>query len=122
MRSRRYSRNVNDGGRQLNAYADKRRMMTFDELIEHGWHVHADDPQRVAADLEHDVGLADNATRASAFLRLWNHTVGEHLHDWRRANGLATRIVGVLPHSVEITSALAALAIAQFMARARKQA
>lgn len=91
-------------------------VMTFDELIERGWQVHAENPLQVATELEQNVRLAEDAAQAAAFLRLSNHTIGEHLHDWSRALGLAAIVVGAQPDNVDLPGALTALAVAQFMA------
>jgi hypothetical protein len=93
-------------------------MMSFDELIERGWQLHAEDPGAVADLLESGARLAADATQAAALLRLSNHAIGAHLHDWPRAGRLATAVVGPLPDAADSVAALASLAVAQFMAGA----
>jgi len=90
--------------------------MTFDELIEHGWQRHADDPEAVAALLEQHAQLAADATQATALLRLSNHAIGEHLRDWPRAVRLAAAVAGGLPDATDAAAPLMSLAVSQFMA------
>ena len=91
-------------------------MMNFDELIERGWELHAEDPRAVADLLESEARLAADATQAATLLRLSNHAIGAHLHDWPRAGRLAAAVVSALPDAVDTVAALSSLAVAEFMA------
>jgi hypothetical protein len=89
--------------------------MTVDELIGSGWERHATVPHEVAAELEKNVALVEEPAKASAFLGLANHTIGEHLADWHRAEALASQVVATQPHTAAMTGAWTALAVAHFM-------
>ncbi|MFD2176837.1 hypothetical protein [Veronia pacifica] len=61
------------------------------EFINEAWGYHADDPERVAAELEAlDLEEMELSLLAPLFA-LSNHTVGEHLNQWPRASALAEK-------------------------------
>jgi hypothetical protein len=91
-------------------------IMPLDELIKSGWARHAEDPEGVAQELESHKEAIGEAGQAAAFLGLANHTIGEHLGDWRRAQRLADQIMTEPPHSPEMGGALLCLALAHLMA------
>ena len=67
----------------------------LDNLVEAGWDYHDRESERLAAELE---AVADETRGAGAarlvdFLRLSNHTIGEHLGDWPRARRLADSLL-----------------------------
>lgn len=65
----------------------------IDTLLDNGWSYHADEPKRLADELE----ALDFATLTAADIRklllLSNHVMGEHLSQWSRARKIAEQVV-----------------------------
>lgn len=88
-----------------------------DALVEAGWDYHDKESERLAAELEATV----EGTRAApaswvGFLRLANHTIGEHLGDWPRAQRLADAVLADQRPSAETAKAWADLFVARLLA------
>ncbi|MDR3427445.1 hypothetical protein [Silvimonas sp.] len=90
--------------------------MNLEELIDTGWQKHATDPHSVAQLLQAHQHLVGNAEQAGNFLRLSNHTIGEHLQDWPQAHALAQSVLAQVPQTTDATNALISLAVAQWLA------
>jgi hypothetical protein len=88
-----------------------------DALLEAGWSYHERESARLADELEASVeGTRDAPASWADFLRLANHTIGEHLGDWPRARRLADAVlVGQTPKP-ETAKAWAHLFIARLLA------
>lgn len=70
--------------------------MDLSQLINDGWARHDSQTSEVAAQLE-AVSAQVDEEHAVAYQRLVNHTVGEHLNDWRRAARIAEVITSRCP-------------------------
>src|SRR5579872_7165360 len=88
----------------------------LDELLAEGFDHHAAEPERVAQELE--AASLDGAGAATLveFLRVANHTVGEHLRDWPRARRLAERALDARTPTGETAKAWAHLSVARLLA------
>lgn len=89
--------------------------MNLDELLASGWERHATLPAEVSLELEENCALVHDARAAASFLVLSNHTMGDHLGDWPRAQALALRLAPMVPLANESPSVLMSLALAQAM-------
>ena len=89
--------------------------MTFKELIEQGWARHDTQSQALADDLESHRELLESDEQVEHFLRLANHTIGEHLGDWPRARDLALTALGQRQPNAKLAASYSDLAVAQFM-------
>lgn len=100
--------------------------MELAALVREGWERHDTEAAGLADDLEANTALVTNAEGANHFLRLANHTIGEHLQDWPRARRLAEQIANAVdpvgPESLgylAIAQTLAGDAVASALSEAR---
>jgi hypothetical protein len=92
---------------------------TFDEWISALWAVHDTESARVAGELEARLtGRLDRLEEAAQLtraLRVSNHTIGNHLHDWPRARRVAEAAVASRRSSDVPAVALMHVATAQYL-------
>src|SRR5215472_12568878 len=91
--------------------------MTVEALVDAGWDYHDRESARLADELEGGI----EGTRAApaswvGFLRLANHTIGEHLGDWPRARRLAEAVLAGKRPNAETAKAWAHLSLARLLA------
>ncbi len=87
--------------------------MEFDSLIQQGWARHDSATEAVTTELETHRSLADAVEKARRFCALANHTIGEHLADWPRAEAL---LASVLEPLADDALSLGNWAVARYMA------
>jgi tetratricopeptide (TPR) repeat protein len=87
----------------------------LDDLLADGFTHHAAEPERLARELEAASLEGAGAATLVEFLRVGNHTLGEHLGDWSRARRLAERALEGRAPSAETAKAWAHLSIARML-------
>ena len=64
---------------------------SIESLVSNGWEYHESDSERLAIELESASFYELTQDSLLQLLKLSNHTIGEHLHDWNRAAILAEK-------------------------------
>lgn len=90
--------------------------MSLRTLIDEGWERHDVQSATLATELEQRGPRLVLAEELVDFLKLANHTIGEHLADWPRAAKLAAACVKGISDNEQPTLALAYLGAAQTLA------
>ena len=86
----------------------------IETLINEGWQYHDSKPEHLAQELE-DSSTSVTQEQTTNFLNLSNHTIGEHLGDWKRARKVAEAVTDQSPITASTTRAGILLAVARFM-------
>jgi tetratricopeptide (TPR) repeat protein len=86
----------------------------IDNLINEGWQYHDSKPERLAQELE-DSSAKVTQEQTANFLNLSNHTIGDHLGDWKRARMVAEAVTDQAPISATSARTGIFLAVARFM-------
>ena len=86
------------------------------ELLTTGFGYHDTQSERLADELETVTMEPVDAVHWVRLLHISNHTIGEHLGDWDRAQRLAERVLDGRTANAETSPAWARLATARFLA------
>lgn len=87
----------------------------IDRLIQNGWGYHDSDTERLAEELESVTFSEITPDQANPFLKLSNHTIGEHLGDWSRARQLAEKVCSQQAVADNSHQAWGFLAVARYL-------
>lgn len=87
----------------------------IDALIQDGWGYHDTGSERLAEELESVTFSKITPDQASPFLKLSNHTIGEHLGDWSRARQLAEKVCNQQAIADKSPQAWELLAVARYL-------
>lgn len=89
--------------------------MQLDSLVQEGWVYHDRESQRLAEELESVDFSAVTQQNLGPFLQLSNHTIGEHLGDWKRALNLAEKAISQVNESQISEQGFTQLAVVYYM-------
>ncbi|MFZ1989725.1 MAG: hypothetical protein WAW96_08130 [Alphaproteobacteria bacterium] len=87
----------------------------LEKLLNHGWDYHATESERLARELEMAAASAIEPAHFAPFLHLSNHTIGEHLRDWRRARTVADCVLATAEPTSETARAWGRLYVARLL-------
>jgi hypothetical protein len=87
----------------------------LETLLNEGWSYHDRESERLAAELESAVAGGVQPDQADPFVRLSNHTIGEHLGDWSRARRLADQVLAAQSADLSTARAWLRVSVARLM-------